>query len=152
MEEKRLWAVWWVYNDNLRLWRKRKIVWFLFFGPFRNKYYRLYTLRINVCRQMCRRPTEDRPVNRYRLVCTRLCNETFIINTKIETRRGTLYFASLFLHAHLAKFILALCPPLNDTPLSPTIVLSPCGNSEKSLSNAHARIAYIIICNDFIPK
>lgn len=38
---------------------------------------------------------------------------------------------------YLAKFILAFCPPLIDTPLSPTTDLSPYGNFTKSVFNAH---------------
>lgn len=42
--------------------------------------------------------------------------------------------------AHLAKFILALWPPLRVIPLSPTNVLSPYGNCLKSVFNAHTFI------------
>lgn len=44
---------------------------------------------------------------------------------------------NLLTSTYLAKLILALCPPLSDTPLSPTIVLSPYGNCSKSVFNAH---------------
>lgn len=45
----------------------------------------------------------------------------------------------------LAKFILALCPPLKDTPLSSTIVSSPNGNCSKSFVNAQTCTTYYFI-------
>lgn len=46
--------------------------------------------------------------------------------------------------SYRAKFILAFCPPLSDTPLSPTIVLSWYGNCLKSAFNAHTCITFLI--------
>ena len=39
---------------------------------------------------------------------------------------------SLILATHLAKLILAFCPPLKETPRSPTNVKSPFSNVSKS--------------------
>lgn len=49
---------------------------------------------------------------------------------------------SLGICSYLAKFILALCPPLSVTPRSPTIVLSPYGNCSKSFRKAHTSTTY----------
>lgn len=46
---------------------------------------------------------------------------------------------------NLAKLMRALWPPLRDTPLSPIMVLSPCGNSSRSLSRAQTRITSLYL-------
>lgn len=61
----------------------------------------------------------------------------FIQLLKIKTKKFIAFF-------YLAKFILALCPPLRETPLSPTVVLSPYGNCSKSVFNAQTCITFFL--------
>ncbi|KAE9537852.1 hypothetical protein AGLY_005824 [Aphis glycines] len=87
--------------------------------------YFLCIFRINAFQHECRLLIKDHLISKYLLVCKLLYNKTCKI--------------------YLAKLTLALCPPLRETPLSPTIVLSPYINCSKSVFNAHTCITLVTI-------
>mmetsp|Transcript_38462 Transcript_38462/g.115338 ORF Transcript_38462/g.115338 Transcript_38462/m.115338 type:complete len:97 (-) Transcript_38462:2456-2746(-) len=75
-------------------------------------------------------------------MCLPTCASTALRGSSNRYRSASLYTTR-------AMATRAFCPPLSVIPFSPISVISPSGNSRRSCSNAHVRIAlrYLLSSN-----